>query len=170
MLRWYLIRTKPYGESSAQVNLERQKYEVYFPRLLEPVRFGGRSRERIAALFPRYVFLRVDEGRQSLGPVRSTMGVANIVRFGFSYAAVPDNVVRELRERADPHSGLHRLDDSSPFYRGVTVRIAAGLFDGLEGVFERRDGAERVLVLLRILGQEAAVRIPAGFVLPALSA
>jgi len=129
----------------------------------------GRWRERITALFPRYLFVRLEEGRQSLSPVRSTVGVADVVRFGLRYAAVPDEVVCDLRGRADPQSGLHRLGRRSPFPCGSHVRIAAGPFDGLEGVFEREAGAERVVVLLNLLGQDAAVRIPAGFVVPALS-
>lgn len=169
MLRWYLILTKPSGEASAQVNLERQNYEVYFPRLLQTVRLAGRWRERIAALFPRYLFVQLEEGRQSLSPIRSTVGVVDVVRFGTRYAAVPDDVVRDLRERADPQSGLHQLGRRVPFLRGSPVRITAGPFDGLDGVFERQAGAERVVVLLKLLGQYASVRIPAGFVLPALA-
>lgn len=167
MLRWYLILTKPSAEANAQINLERQSYEVYFPRLLQTVRLAGRWRERIAALFPRYMFVRLEEGRQSLGPVRSTIGVADVVRFGLRYATVPDDVVHNLRERADPESGLHRLGRQSPFLRGSPIRITAGPFDGLEGVFERESGAERVVVLLKVLGQDAPVRVPAGFVIPA---
>jgi len=37
------------------------------------------------------------------------------------------------------------------------VRISTGPFEGLEGVFERQAGADRVVVLLRLLGQNASV-------------
>jgi transcriptional antiterminator RfaH len=170
MPRWYLILTKPSGETNAQINLERQNYEVYCPRLLQTVRLAGRWRERIAALFPRYLFVRLEEGQQSLGPVRSTVGVAAIVQFGLRYAAVPNEVVQNLRERADPQSGLHQLGRQSPFLRGSPVRITSGPFEGLEGVFERKSGSERVVVLLKLLGQDASVRVPAGLVLPAVTA
>jgi transcriptional antiterminator RfaH len=167
MLRWYLIHSKVSAEASAQLNLERQRYEVYLPRLLQTVQRRGQWKERIVALFPRYLFVRVEEGQQSLSPVRSTVGVVGVVRFGLRYAAVPDNIIRELRQRADPQSGLHRLHRPVPFSRGSRVRIATGPFAGLEGVFEREAGSERVVVLLKLLGQDASVRIPAGFVLSA---
>lgn len=170
MLRWYLIHTKPSAESVAQVNLERQGYAVYLPRLQQPMRRRARWKDVIVALFPRYLFLRLSEGEQPLSPVRSTSGVANVVRFGARYAVVPDEIVGQLRARADPESGLHRLSEKSPFRAGAPVRIAVGAFGGLEGIFEREAGAERVVVLLKLLGQDVAVRVPAGFVVPGLGA
>jgi transcriptional antiterminator RfaH len=173
MLGWYLILAKPSVETNAQINLERQNYEVYCPWLLQAVRLAGRWMERIAALFPRYLFVRLAEGRHSLGPVGSTVGVAAIVRFGQQYATVPDEIVQNLqnlRERADPQSGLHRLVRQSPFLPRSPVRITSGPFDGLEGVFERKSGSEHIVVLLKLLGQDAAVRVPAGLGLPAITA
>jgi transcriptional antiterminator RfaH len=168
MQRWYLVHTKPFGEMSAQINLERQGYGIYFPRLLQTVRFAGRCREKIAALFPRYLFVRLEEGRQSLSPVRSTVGVAAVVCFGSQYAVVPEAVVRGLQAR-ESESGLHRLSRATPYLRGSTVRITTGPFEGLEGVFEREAGSERVVVLLDLLGHRASVRLPTDIVLPALA-
>src|SRR5712671_6899317 len=109
MLRWYLVYTKPLTEAIAQANLERQGYEVYFPRAVQTVRCSGRWLERVVALFPRYLFLRLNEGCQALNPVRSTVGVASVVRFGSRYTVVPEHVISDLQARADPLSGLHRL-------------------------------------------------------------
>jgi transcriptional antiterminator RfaH len=166
MLHWYLVHTKPSGEALAQANLQRQGYEVYFPRLLRSVRSSGRAFERIVALFPRYLFVRVFEGRQSIAPVSSSKGVTGLVRFGNRCAVIPDSVVRDLRERADPATGLFRLHDSR-LAAGDSVRITAGPLDGLEGVFERKEGSDRVVVLLNLLGRQTSVRIPAAFVSPA---
>jgi transcriptional antiterminator RfaH len=163
---WYLIHTKAAAERVASANLEYQGYRVYHPRLIRRTRVRGRWLDRIASLFPRYLFLQLDAGRQALAPVRSTVGVANVVRFGSEFASVPDSVVEGLRQRADPQSGLHRLADQGHFERNSPVRLIGGLFDGLEGVFVRESGAERVWVLLNILGHSTAVRIPAALVVP----
>ena len=157
MLRWYLIRTKPAGESLAVTNLDRQGYEVYWPRAVHTVRCNGRWRDRIGSLFPGYLFLRLNEGKQALNPVNSTVGVLGVVRFGSRYTVVPGQVIRDLRARADPNTGLHRLSHTSTLKAGTVVRIKTGPFDGLEGVFERHAGAERVVVLLKVLGQNASV-------------
>lgn len=166
MARWYAIYTKAAGEAVAKANLERQGYCVYFPRLLQPVRFRGRWVERIVSLFPRYLFIQLETGRHSFGPLRSTVGVTSIVRFGAEYAVVPDDVIEDLSTRADSGTGLHRLAGASPFSPGTPVRVAAGAFAGLEGVFQRDSAHERVVLLLEILGRSTPVRIPAGFVVP----
>lgn len=166
MFRWYLIHTKPSGEATAQENLERQGYEVYLPRAVRPVRRYGRWREHVVALFPRYLFLGLNEGQQALAPARSTIGVANVVRFGQRYAVVPEMVIRELRMRADPESGLHHLGDGSQLTTGASVRVAAGPFDGLQGIFQSEAGAERVTILLDLLGQVVSTRMSADLIAP----
>ena len=170
MLRWYLIHTKAAAEAVAQLNLRRQGYEVYLPRVSQPVRRAGLWCERVCALFPRYLFLHLREGSESLGPVRSSVGVAGIVRFGSSYGVVPDSVIQELLTRTDPESGLLRLTKWRSLAPGARVRVTLGPFDGLEGVFEREDGAERVIILLNLLGRDAVVRVPARYVAPSRAA
>jgi transcriptional antiterminator RfaH len=169
MALWYLIHTKPSAEALAQANLKRQGYGVYLPRVTQSVRHREGWRETVGALFPRYLFLRLSEGEQSLAPVRSTIGVSGIVRFGSRYAIVPRRVVDELNERADPVSGLHRLLPRQALQRGSSVTITMGPLVGLEGVFEREAGDDRVFLLLQLLGQEASVCVPSNFILPRLA-
>lgn len=170
MLRWYLIHTKPSRENVAEANLRRQGYRVHLPRMLHSVRRAGQWCECIAPLFPRYLFLQLSEGRQALSPVRSSVGVAGIVRFGTNYAIVSDRIMMELRLREDPETGLHRLVKRPRLARGAPVHITTGPFEGLDGVFEREAGSARVVVLLNLLGQDAQVRVPADFVLPGCAA
>ena len=168
MLRWFLVFTKPSGEQTAKVNLERQGYCVYHPRLLRPSLHRGQWVDRIVSLFPRYLFIQLDVVRQSLAPVRSTLGVANIVRFGTQSTVVPDPVVAALIHRSDPASGLHHLNRAKPFETGSRVNVIAGTFEGLDGIFERDDGSERVVVLLKLLGQDTPVSVPSRHVVPGI--
>jgi transcriptional antiterminator RfaH len=165
MRRWYLIRTKPASEVLAQEHLRRQGYDVYLPLLLESFRRGSEAHERIVALFPRYLFLQLNEGQQALGPVRSSVGVSEIVRFGESHATVPDHVIRDLRARADAATGLHRIVRPA-FESGAAVTVTLGPFASIAGVFEREAGEDRVVILLRLLGRDTPIRIPATHVLP----
>ena len=147
-------------------NLMRQGYQVYLPRFVKSFRCGGQLRDRVLPLFPRYLFVRLIEGRQPLGPMRSTVGVAGVVRFGAGYAVVPDHVIQALWARADESTGLHRLSVAPKLTNGASVRVTAGPFEGVEGVFQREAGADRVVVLLRLLGQEVPVCVPAECVRP----
>ena len=170
MLRWYVIHTKWASETIAETNLQRQGYEIYLPRLAQTVRRRRRLQERIVALFPRYLFLRLNEDSQVLGPVRSTTGVTSVVRFGSRYASVPDQLIRMLRARADPETGLHRIPPPVLPAPGSTIKIADGPFDGLECVFECESGEDRAVVLLNVLGHNTRVQVPIDFILPNLTA
>jgi transcriptional antiterminator RfaH len=169
LLRWFLVLAKPSGEQAAQMNLERQGYRVYHPRLLRPALYRGRWVDRIVSLFPRYLFVQLDVARQSLGPVRSTIGVAGIVRFGPEAAIVPDGIVDALLRKADPESGLHRLNRGRSFEPGSRVSVIAGAFEGLEGVFERDAGEDRAVVLLTLLGRSTPVCVQSAFVVPSVA-
>jgi transcriptional antiterminator RfaH len=167
-LRWFLVFTKPSGESVAEAHLERQGYSVYYPRMLRPSLHRGRWVDRIVSLFPRYLFVHVDTARQVLAPVRSTLGVVDIVRFGTEPAAVPDAIVDGLIQRADASSGLHRPSCRPKLERGMRVNVIAGAFEGLEGIFEREAGSERVVVLLELLGRRTPVGVPARYVVSSI--
>jgi transcriptional antiterminator RfaH len=169
MLRWYLIHTKPLCEDLARRNLERQGYPVYLPRLAQPIWRSGRVHDHVGPLFPRYVFLRLAEGDQALSPVHSTIGVAKIVRFGARFALVPDELIESLRSREDS-SGLHRIASPPSLVAGSEVTITAGPFDGFEAVFERHAGADRVVVLLDLLGQNASVCVAIDSIAPSRAA
>jgi len=163
--RWHLVFTKPLGENTAKINLERQGFRVYFPRVQEKVLSRGKWRDRIGALFPRYLFVQLNAAMQSLAPIRSTLGVANVVRFGTEFVTVPELVVNELIEREDV-SGVHRLSLGPLFKPGSIVRVIEGALAGLEGIFERGDANDRVVVLLKLLGCETRIRLPAASVMP----
>lgn len=170
LLHWFLVFTKPAGEALAQENLLRQGYRVYYPRLLRPIFHRGKWIERIVSLFPRYLFIQVDPLEQSLSPVRSTQGVASIVRFGPEATVVPNAIVSDLLRRADPLSGLHRLARVPEALKaGSPVNIIAGAFEGLNGIFEREVGEERVVVLLKLLGQCTPVRLPSQYIAPVVA-
>jgi transcriptional antiterminator RfaH len=169
LLRWFAVLTKPAGEQVAQVNLERQGFRVYCPRLLRPLFQRGRWVERIVPLFPRYLFVQLDLACQSLAPVRSTLGVASLVRFGAEPKAVPNSIVDSLVDRADPESGLHRLNSDRALTRGTRVNVVAGAFEGLDGIFDREAGEDRAVVLLQLLGRLTPVGIPSRFVVASVA-
>ena len=163
--RWYVIHSKPRCELIAQAHLDRQGFRTYFPRALQPTRIHGRWIDRVAPLFPRYLFLHADVERQSLAPVRSTIGVSALVRFGNHYAIVPDGLVENLMTRAERETGLHRLQKPG-FICGESVWVSDGPFTGLEGVFECYEGERRVLILLEVLGSNTPVRMSVDQVSP----
>ena len=81
---WYLIHTKPRQEHIALTNLERQGYTCYLP-LLRVEKIRRRKAEVVSEpMFARYLFVRLStsDNAPSWAPIRSTLGVSQLVRFG----------------------------------------------------------------------------------------
>ena len=149
---WYLVQSKPRNEMRALENLVRQGYETYLP-LMEVERLQrGKLLKKMEPLFPRYLFLHLEEGNDNWGPIRSTMGVAGLVRFGQAYAVVSDDVLNAVRARTqDAKKAL--------FTPGDSIRVVSGPLLGLEGVFDITDGEQRSFVLLEFMQKQQRVSV-----------
>jgi transcriptional antiterminator RfaH len=155
---WYAVSCKPRQETVAEENLLRQGFHVYLPRIRIRHRRRGQWIEAVEALFPRYVFIRIDPQQRSMAPVRSTRGVVGLVRFGGQPAVVPNIVMDALLQREDAASGMHE-DKRAQFSAGEPVKFVDGPLAGMEGVFTQQDGEKRVIVLLELLGKANKVKV-----------
>ena len=156
---WYLVYTKHMRERIALENLQRQGYRAYLPRCEMKVRKGQRLCTRRSALFPRYLFVRLSADKDNWDPIRYTIGVTELVKFGKRVACVPDDFIETLRARED-ESGMHILSER-PLRQGDRVTFTDGPFTDYEAVFERKSGEERVVVLLHIADRCTSMTVPA---------
>jgi transcriptional antiterminator RfaH len=157
-LSWYLVHTKPRQEDIALANLQRQGYECYLPQMrIERVR---RRKAEVATepMFPRYLFIRLDSSDQgkSWSPIRSTLGVSQLVHFGARAAKVDDTLVDLLRQRE------RFLPTEAMFHSGDSVVIADGPFAGIEAIYQTVDAERRAFILLEILAKPVSMHIDAG--------
>jgi transcriptional antiterminator RfaH len=160
MKSWYLIQTKPRQETQAKYNLDKQGYTVYLPMTYIRRRKHGKSYTGPGPMFPLYLFIHLGSGTDDWGPIRSTIGVARLVRFGQLPARVPDRLITALKER-DDHRGIQVLPDRT-FQPGDRVRIAEGLFEGYEAVIHAKTAKERTVLLLKVLENHVKVELETG--------
>jgi len=154
---WYLIYSKPRQERVALENLERQDYESYLPLIRNRRRRGGRYVGIVEPMFPRYLFVHLSDETDDWGPIRSTIGVIKLVRFGGIAISTPPDLVNYLKQRED-ENGIQNLPTPA-FQAGDRVRICEGPMAGYEGIFQCRTGKERVTVLLDIVNQATRVEL-----------
>lgn len=154
---WYLVYTKPRQEALAQANLERQDYGVYLPKVRQMRRRRGKQEAVVEPLFPRYLFIHLDTQSDNWGPIRSTFGVAALVRFGAEPAQVPDELVAHLKAQ-EGQEGLHEWAEPKMSV-GDRVRVAEGPLKGVEGILLAKSGQERVMLLLEMLGKEVCAHL-----------
>lgn len=154
---WYVIHTKPRQEQRALVNLEQQGYVCYLPMItLEKL-----SRARLSLieepLFPRYLFICLDNGRQgqNWAPIRSTIGVSGLVTFGSSPAKIAPTLIDVLRQQ---EAGLSNTPERL-FQKGERLLVSDGAFAGLEAVYQMPGGDNRAMVLIELMGKSAQMQI-----------
>jgi transcription elongation factor/antiterminator RfaH len=155
---WYLVHTKPRQEDVALANLQRQGYECYLPQMrIERIR---RRKAEIATepMFPRYLFIQLDSSDQgkSWSPIRSTLGVSQLVHFGARAAKVDDTLVELLRQREQA------MPLDAMFHSGDSVVITDGPFAGIEAIYQTADADRRAFILLEILSKPVSMQIDTG--------
>jgi transcriptional antiterminator RfaH len=155
---WYLIYTKPRQERTAKLNLDRQGYETYLPLKNERRRRQGGYVYSIDPMFSRYLFIHLNKVTDNWGPIRSTIGVTDIVRFAGQPTVVPDRLVNCIRAN-DNENGI-QTTATQEFNGGNKVQIVEGPMNGYEGIFVGKTGKERAIVLLDVLGKSTYLELP----------
>lgn len=150
---WYLVQCKPRECFRALENLQNQAFESFLPTLSREVLRRGKRETVLEPLFPHYLFVRLSDVADNWAPLRSTRGVARVVRFGDLPLQVPDTIVEALRQPvADAPKAL--------FLAGDKVQIVEGALAGLDAIFASTDGDERVVLLIKLLHQQQTVKVP----------
>lgn len=156
-LGWYVAYTQPKREQVAASNLEQQGFEAYLPQYKTFKKSPAGSFPVFEPMFPRYIFFRPGNARQSISGARSTRGVSFILSFGFNPALLKPEELLAIqaceaeRNRAD-------LGEISPFQPGLQVRLRNCGLRGLEGLVQSVS-AKRVTLLLELLGRQKTVSV-----------
>ena len=155
---WYLVYTKPQKEQLACQQLERQGYSVFLPMTRVTKRVRGKRQHSLEPFFSRYLFISLNQNTDNWSPIRSTIGVSGMVRFGGVAARVPDDIVNFLQERQANEERAINCQEIS-FESGDSVQIIGGAFDGCRAIFSAAHSQDRALVLLNILNRKARVQV-----------
>ena len=151
---WYVVATKTREEEKARVNLERQGYSVFLPKLSLKKRRKGHWQVVTESLFPGYLFVALELGEDDPAPIRSTVGCIGLVRFAHVYTPVPGELIESLQAIESEAN-----DVEAPFKPGDKVRFVSGPFAGIEAVFDMARGGDRAQVLLQLLGKDQRITV-----------
>jgi len=160
-MKWYCIQTKVKQEQSTENAFLSRGYNVYLPRTIRDMRKHQRGAEHvniIEPLFPRYLFIQLQEGQDDFHPVSKVPGVVSIVKMSVHQGvmhptAVPEWVIEGLKLQED-EQGVHMVDHD--YKQDDHVRIRQGVFENYEGLVKLPPD-KRAMVLLEIMGREVEV-------------
>ena len=161
MAFWSVVRSLPKREAFAAERLEAGGFETFLPRI--------QTKRATQPLFASYFFIRIVEQWRA---INSTFGVLCLVRVGDCPARCPDHEIDRLKAMIDGHGYIHLPEaPAAPARRtiaiGAKVKITAGPFGGMSGLYAGQSTRERELVLLNVLGGQRPVAIAAGLIAPA---
>jgi transcription elongation factor/antiterminator RfaH len=161
--RWYLVQTRPNGERKAEFNLEAQGFATFLPQIERTIRHARRLTTVRRPLFPGYLFVRLDVGRDRWLSVNGTIGVTRLFTQEGRPVAVPIGIVETLLAHSD--AGLTRLDRS--LAEGQRVHILSGPLANFTATVLRLNARHRVDVLLEIMGAAVSASVDRRALAPA---
>jgi transcription antitermination factor NusG len=122
---WYAVAVRSNFERIVGNSLRQKDYEVFLPTYLSKRRWSDRTKVVECALFPGYVFCRMDLRRRI--PLLDTPGVASIVGVGKCAVPVRDSEIAAIPKTcrigfadialAVPQGRAVRLHQSGPVGR-----------------------------------------------------
>jgi transcription termination/antitermination protein NusG len=154
--RWFCVRTQPRKESLAVLNLHRQGFRTFLPRLTRTVRHARKTRTVQAPLFPGYLFTPLDPDRRQWRPINGTFGVQGLIMEGERPQPVPHGIVEAILALTAQDESV---DWGSRLTLGGQVRILTGPFADQLSRLQALDDHGRAMILLEIMGAERTVTL-----------
>lgn len=158
--RWYVAQTLARREIGAALQLQRQGFHTFLPQMLKTVRHARQLRTVRTAVFPGYVFVKLDLSRDRWRSVNGTINVSRLIMAEDKPLPVPNGIVEALEAYGDASGLCHfdrdlKVDDQ--------VRVVAGPFAQIIGRIATLDDKGRARVLLEIMGGAVMTTLERGF-------
>ena len=158
--KWLLVYTKANEEQKARKNLENQGFEIFSP-MIAFTKLNQSKPKTLKAMFPRYLFVKVNPELDKWTRIKSTRGVSHLVVFGKRFAEIPNQVIVYLKSRTDENDIFRQKITRQAFQRGDRLVIEKGVFKNKEATFLAKKSQERVRILLRFVNHLITADIPA---------
>src|SRR5258708_4514565 len=150
--RWYAAYTSANHEKRVAEQLAVRDVEHFLPVYDSVRRWKDRRVKLQLPLFPGYVFVCM--ALRDRLQVQQVPGVAHLVGFGGTPAALPEEAIEALRAslergvRAEPHPYLTV---------GRSVRLKSGPLAGMQGILLLRRGRFRVVISIDLIQRSVVV-------------
>ena len=150
---WYLLFCKSRQESRAQINLQNQGIEAFFPQLEKQQLINGRRTVKQSPVFPNYLFVRLNAITGNFAAVKNTRGISGFVSYGASYQLVPELLINELK-----NAQLTQDSNNLP-QPGDLVCLNNGSFKDVQAIFKEPDGDMRSILLVNLLNKQIEMSV-----------
>lgn len=139
------------------MHLSLQGYRPFVPSSWRSIRHARQIRTVRSAYFPGYLFVPLDLERDRWRPIDGTVGVLRIVKASERPLPAPVGLVEALLEMVGEDGALDLA--GARLQPGQTVRLIRGPFAEQFAIVDGLGVAERVRVLLMMMGQTIPVEV-----------
>lgn len=151
---WYALYTCPRHEKRLADQIERKRFTCYLPMYRSVRKWKDRRKELELALFPGYVFVRMDLSKRL--EILQLPGAVRFVYFNGKPAPIEAEEIETLRSKLSRAKGV----SPHPYLRtGRRVRVRSGPMEGLEGIVVRRKDRCRIVFSIDLLQRSVAVEL-----------
>lgn len=128
----------------------------FLPTLTEIRRWSDRRKRIEVPLFSGYVFVNILPSNEDRVRVLRVDGTVRFVGTTASGTAIPEHQIEAVRAVVEQRVSWAE----HPFLRaGQRIRIRGGALDGVEGIFQVRDGQNRLVVSVDAIQRSLAIRL-----------
>ena len=149
--RWYVLYTMPQHEKKISAYLGQKGVEHYLPLVRRKRRWSDRVKLVDFPLFPGYLFVRIDWGREHVLALQPP-GAKEFIRHKGAPASMEDGDMENLRLLVSQAEGV-QSDPDSNFPPGQPVEVRFGPLKGVRGVVLRVKNRSRICIRLPLLNR-----------------
>ena len=161
-MNWIVVNTKPLCEEKACVNLIRQNFKVFAPKICKTISRFNRLKKILRPLFPGYIFVEISP-KQNWTKINNTYGVKKILDFGEKPFFLPINIIQDLKKNCDRNEIFFL---QSAFKKGQLISYVKNNSFLFKGIFKEYIDANRSYVLLNFLKNKIKTQVDNKFLEP----
>lgn len=159
--QWFIVRCKSRQEQRASLNFANQLITSYYPTVDVIKVIRGKKQTKQEALFPGYLFVRLDISSFLASKVKNTFGVYGFVNFAGKPQRVPDELIAELTTFENKTIDL-------TLQAGELVVINDEQYENVPAIFLQPESEKRSLLLIEILNQQVTLSVDNNAITPVI--
>jgi len=164
-ISWYAVWTHSHFEQSVSQQLSAKGFSAFLPEMSVWSKRRGEQRLIRVPMFPGYLFVRDEMGKESYIEILKSRGVVRILEDGWTrLTPVPDSEIDAIRQVVDAEVPVFAHEHLA---QGDRVEVIEGPLTGLEGLFvQDKLSKGRFVVSVDLLGRSVAVEVDCTTVRP----
>ena len=155
---WYVLHTRSKFENVVYQSLIKKSKNVFLPTIRKRSRRQDRRLFLQQPLFPGYLFIKTPVTPTAKLDVLKTVGVVRLIGNRDIPIPVAPEVIDSLKIIVQANEQVEAVQC---LRQGDGVRVVAGPFAGVIGIFLQYQGMERVVVNIDAMGRAASINVSA---------